>query len=161
MINLIDMGLIFLIIVTFILIILIIFRDQQPMKQPEQSENFSEETQNQQIKNLTMIDDPIMMDHTNYTSDAVKFLSIPDGLKINMEDIVKMTPSKQNLYLEDSLFANVITYDNDDVDNQHMSFDRLGIGKCLKNPDCESCVEYGVTGQAMCFPKNVFQETQK
>lgn len=143
----IDIGLIILTSIALILLIIIIFNSPRSTNMPE---NFSQEN-NQEIHNNTpIIDEPI---HVQPESNTGKFTSIPSGLKIDMEDIINMTPVKQNKYLEDSLFANVITYTNDDVDNEHMTFANLGIGKCLKNPNCESCVEFGVTGTAMCFPK--------
>jgi hypothetical protein len=147
MINLIDIGLVILVIIAFILLSLIIFNI--PAKS---SETFSETPQHY-IDMITTNIDPIVTNNTMHTSNEGKFLSIPDGLKINMEDIIKMSPNKKNKYLEDSLFANVITYNNDDLDNEHITFNNLGIGKCLKNQNCESCVEYGMTGTAMCFPK--------
>lgn len=116
-------------------------------------EKFNNNEDSPYMKMITQNIDPIMMDTKKHTSDAGKFLSIDSGMKISMEDIIKMSPNKKNDYLNDMLFADVITYHNDDLDNEHMKFENLGLGKCLKNPTCESCVEFGVTGTAMCFPK--------
>lgn len=52
--------------------------------------------------------------------------------------------------LGDSLFKDVATYMNDDLwVNKH---GQTGIQKCIKK--CEgNCVQYGYSGQAMCFTK--------
>ncbi len=48
---------------------------------------------------------------------------------------------------EDPLFSDVITYENDIVNN------KIGLEQCLEN--CNgSCIEYGQTGIAHCFPNN-------
>ncbi len=53
---------------------------------------------------------------------------------------IERTPS----YLDDPLFSDIIPYDNDEDG-------RLGLDKCLAN--CNGvCLEYGVTGNANCFP---------
>ena len=55
---------------------------------------------------------------------------------------------------DDSLFSNVVTYNNDDylykgINNQG----KLGIDKCIHN--CHGqCIEFGITGIGMCFPNN-------
>ena len=52
--------------------------------------------------------------------------------------------------LDDSLFSNVITYNNDDDPYARGKY--LGIDKCLS--ECTGpCVEYGITGTGFCFPK--------
>jgi len=54
--------------------------------------------------------------------------------------------------MEDPLFKDVKTYNNDD--NPYMLGQRNGLEKCLN--ECEGrCVEFGVTGLAFCFPKEV------
>lgn len=56
-----------------------------------------------------------------------------------------------NDLLDDSLFANVITYENDD--NLYENGAMLGIDKCAGQ--CKGkCVEFGVTGVGYCFPPN-------
>jgi hypothetical protein len=50
--------------------------------------------------------------------------------------------------LDDSLFANMIVYNNDDDPYENGS--KLGIEKCLDN--CSGkCVEFGITGIGYCF----------
>jgi hypothetical protein len=50
----------------------------------------------------------------------------------------------------DSLFDNVIGYVNDDLnENPH---GLTGLDKCIVNCNGK-CVEFGLTGNAMCFPK--------
>lgn len=59
--------------------------------------------------------------------------------------------------MNDSLFKDVVYYENDirgDV------YGRIGLDKCLEN--CNgTCLEFGVTGNAYCFPKqpNIPAET--
>lgn len=48
-------------------------------------------------------------------------------------------------FLDDKLFQDVLTFDNDEDG-------RLGLDKCLES-NCGICVEYGLTGNAICFPK--------
>lgn len=51
--------------------------------------------------------------------------------------------------LDDSLFNQVITYENDD--DPYSCGSKLGIEKCLEN--CPGkCIEFGVTGIGYCFP---------
>jgi hypothetical protein len=61
-------------------------------------------------------------------------------------------PLNQSLF-DDSLFADVKTFNNDEeiycVDK--CSCGRLGIDKCLDYCDGK-CVEFGITGKAFCFP---------
>lgn len=56
-----------------------------------------------------------------------------------------LTDEKKPKFLYDKLFDDVTTYGND--------WDgRLGLDKCLEV--CNGvCLEYGVTGNALCFPK--------
>lgn len=67
----------------------------------------------------------------------------------NNENIQKT--SKRNIpILEDSLFKNITIYLNDDLwENSDGS---SGIEKCLFQCDGK-CVEYGYSGDALCFPK--------
>ncbi len=52
--------------------------------------------------------------------------------------------------IDDPLFKDVKTYNNDD--NPYILGQRNGLEKCLD--ECEGrCVEFGVTGIAFCFPK--------
>jgi len=54
-----------------------------------------------------------------------------------------------NDLLDDSLFSNIVTYNNDD--NPYEQGSKLGIEKCLEN--CPGrCIEFGVTGIGYCFP---------
>jgi hypothetical protein len=48
---------------------------------------------------------------------------------------------------DDKLFADVKVYENDNDEG----YGRLGLDKCLEYCD-GTCVEYGVTGVAHCFP---------
>lgn len=56
-----------------------------------------------------------------------------------------LTDEKKPKFLYDKLFDDVTTYDNDPDG-------RLGLDKCLE-ANCGVCLEYGVTGNALCFPK--------
>ncbi|ARF08828.1 hypothetical protein Catovirus_1_878 [Catovirus CTV1] len=47
--------------------------------------------------------------------------------------------------LDDKLFDDVTTYENDEDG-------RLGLDKCIA-ANCGVCLEYGLTGNALCFPK--------
>lgn len=50
--------------------------------------------------------------------------------------------------LDDSLFANVITFNNDD--DLYQCGSRLGIEKCIQ--ECPGkCIEFGITGIGQCF----------
>lgn len=52
--------------------------------------------------------------------------------------------------MEDPLFKDVKTYNNDD--NPYMLGQKNGLEKCLD--ECKGrCVEFGVTGIAFCFPR--------
>jgi len=63
------------------------------------------------------------------------------GLKI--EDIKTGTMS-----FDDKLFNDVVMYKSDTKDTA-----KAGIFECLEK--CKgNCVEYGITGNAFCFPKN-------
>lgn len=56
-----------------------------------------------------------------------------------------LTDEKKPKFLFDKLFDDVTTYGNDQDG-------RLGLDKCLEV--CNGiCLEYGVTGNALCFPK--------
>ena len=82
--------------------------------------------------------------------------------KINMENFNSENILKQDIpkeknqtggimsFLDDPLFSDVILYSNDDTDNP--STQVLGLEKCLSNNKCV-CVEFGITGNAFCFPK--------
>ena len=115
------------------------------------------------ISNSSQIIDP----HTSKSykqdldvlSDSGKFSYIPDGLRITQEDIAKLIANNKNRYLDDTLFANVITYENDNLDNNHFKYENTGLYKCLNNHKCSYCVEYGVTGTTMCFPEDHYDPT--
>lgn len=66
----------------------------------------------------------------------------------NNEYMNNLNSKKDIDLLNDNLFANVIMYNNDEDVNQ-----KLGINKCIDDPKCETCVEFGVSGIAFCFPK--------
>lgn len=52
--------------------------------------------------------------------------------------------------LNDSLFSDVKLYTNDE---DGFTIKKLGINKCIEDPKCETCVEFGISGTAFCFPK--------
>ena len=56
-----------------------------------------------------------------------------------------LTDEKKPKFLYDKLFDDVTIYDND-------ADGRLGLDKCLE-ANCGVCLEYGVTGNALCFPR--------
>lgn len=69
-----------------------------------------------------------------------------DMTKANPHDVLK-----ENIpILGDSLFDNTVTYINDDLWLNPSS--KTGIQKCKEV--CEGrCMEYGITGHALCFAK--------
>ncbi len=75
-----------------------------------------------------------------------------EGFEENRRHLARM-PLPENLtFFDDSLFANVKTYKNDDkiycYENEPCG--RLGIDKCID--DCKGrCVEFGITGMGYCF----------
>jgi len=64
----------------------------------------------------------------------------------NIDRFDPLTAIRVKPYIfDDKLFKDVLIYQNDD--------DRSGLDKCLG--DCKgTCVEYGVSGVAHCFPRN-------
>ena len=52
--------------------------------------------------------------------------------------------------LDNNLLVDVKMYSNDDTDD---ATQKLGITKCIADPKCDACVEFGVSGSAFCFPK--------
>ncbi|ATZ80294.1 hypothetical protein BMW23_0236 [Bodo saltans virus] len=56
-----------------------------------------------------------------------------------------------NTLLTDSLFSNVVIYNNDA--DPYSKNGMLGIDKCMSKCD-GSCIEFGITGTGWCFPKN-------
>ena len=70
--------------------------------------------------------------------------------KSKKQKYVHQKETTKNLdFLNSDVFADVITYTNDDDDSPNQV---LGTQKCAKNPICESCVEFGVSGKAFCYP---------
>lgn len=66
--------------------------------------------------------------------------------KQNEETFDPLTKIKPLLeYDPDKLFTDVVIYNNSD--------DRMGLDKCLGSCD-GTCVEFGQTGVAHCFPRN-------
>jgi hypothetical protein len=69
-----------------------------------------------------------------------------DFTTTNPQDLLKVNIP----ILGDSLFNDVITYINDELWQNPMG--KTGIQKCKE--ECKGrCVEYGISRQAMCFPK--------
>jgi hypothetical protein len=62
---------------------------------------------------------------------------------LKYDPITKIKPLLE--YDPDKLFTDVVIFNNDD--------DRMGLDKCLGKCD-GTCVEFGVTGIAHCFPAN-------
>lgn len=52
--------------------------------------------------------------------------------------------------LQDPFFSNIIVYNNDD--NPYYPNQMTGYEKCLRNCKNGTCVEFGVSGTAFCFP---------
>jgi len=76
-------------------------------------------------------------------SVLVYYLFIRDTLKEKFGDdvLVKTTPDVLDYSQQ---FDDIITYDNS-------ADGRLGLDKCIEN--CKGyCVEYGMTGSALCYP---------
>ena len=153
-----DCNIIILIsVLIFLILLFIVLNIYYKSKTTENYNNISNQYANINISNSSKIVDPQVTSieqNLDTINDAAKFGYIPNGLRISPEDVAKLSANKKNQYLDDLLFANVITYENDDVDNENFKFENSGIYKCLTNKNCNSCVEYGVTGTTMCFPKN-------
>ena len=77
----------------------------------------------------------------NFKSENILNQDIPKEKNIT-GDVMK--------FLDDPLFNDVKLYSNDDTDDP--STQVLGLEKCLDNKNCV-CVEFGITGNAFCFPK--------
>jgi hypothetical protein len=59
-------------------------------------------------------------------------------------------------FLTDPQFSDVKVYENDDNyenDINNNIIQKLGIEKCMEDKNCETCVEFGITGKAFCYPK--------
>jgi hypothetical protein len=69
------------------------------------------------------------------------------------QDIPKvLNPYNSNNTMEyDPHFDDVILYKNDETG--FLANQEMGLTKCIKDPKC-ICVEFGITGNAFCFPKN-------
>lgn len=65
----------------------------------------------------------------------------------NIKEGFLFTINRPKLY-DDPLFDDVIFYDNDDQDDE---YGLLGIEKC-EIANLGRCVEFGITGNAVCFP---------
>ena len=70
----------------------------------------------------------------------------------NMAQNNEMTQNTVNL-LKDPAFSDLIYYSNDF--NPYEPGQYLGLQKCFS--ECNgTCVEFGITGNAFCFPKKTF-----
>jgi hypothetical protein len=89
----------------------------------------------------------------------VYILCLSNNTNQNTEKFESKYVANDNIYLgrrrdgydllDDSLFNNVITYNNDD--DPYECGSKLGIEKCLEN--CPGrCIEFGITGIGYCFP---------
>jgi hypothetical protein len=65
------------------------------------------------------------------------------------DPLTKTTDKGPKSIQDDKLYADVIVYEND----TETGTGRLGLDKCLEYCD-GTCLEYGVTGVAHCFPRN-------
>lgn len=81
-----------------------------------------------------------------YLIDGTQEHLSQDFTPTNPQDLLKANIP----ILGDSLFENVITYVNDDLWLDPSG--QTGIQKC-KTKCNGRCIEYGISGQAMCFPK--------
>ena len=63
--------------------------------------------------------------------------------------IEKVQKGDSLFFLKDDAFADVVMYNSDIVGN---TVTKLGLNKCIENTNCHNCVEYGLTGSALCFP---------
>lgn len=76
-------------------------------------------------------------------------------------DITKIEPGGPQSLLNDPLFKDVIYYENDNIqfNKDGSTIGELGLSKCFKN--CNGvCVEYGITGNAYCYP-TLSKETEQ
>ncbi len=65
------------------------------------------------------------------------------------EHLTQTLESKIDL-LADPLFSDVTLYKNDD--NPYEPGQKTGYEKCLRNCNKGTCVEFGLSGAAFCFP---------
>jgi hypothetical protein len=90
---------------------------------------------------------------------AIYFLYLNNDEEQNKENFTSKYVANDHIYLghrrdgydllDDSLFTNVVTYNNDD--DPYECGSKLGIEKCLEN--CPGrCIEFGITGIGYCFP---------
>jgi hypothetical protein len=90
---------------------------------------------------------------------ALYFLCFDNNVDQNKENFTSKYVANDHIYLghrrdgndllDDSLFSNVVTYNNDD--DPYECGSKLGIEKCLEN--CPGrCIEFGITGIGYCFP---------
>lgn len=81
--------------------------------------------------------------------------SIPDNKIENLKDIIastkkKSAPENSIGILQDPTFKNVLFYTNDE--DPYAQGQKLGLQKCF-DKCVGTCVEFGITGNAFCFPK--------
>ena len=92
---------------------------------------------------------------------AIYILCLANNQEQNKEKFTSKYVANDHIYLghrrdgydllDDSLFNNVVTYNNDD--DPYECGSKLGIEKCLEN--CPGrCIEFGITGIGYCFPKD-------
>jgi hypothetical protein len=82
---------------------------------------------------------------------VIILLCITQCYLLNQKECMSNLDSKKPIdLLNDDLFSDVKMYANDDTDDINQ---KLGITKCIADPKCETCVEFGISGSAFCFPK--------
>jgi len=83
-----------------------------------------------------------------FTSTSEYLTTVPPSLSYK--------PATQTIQA-DPQFKDVILYKNDDFTTNDPNVDVFlledtGINKCIKDPKCKKCVEFGVSGSAFCYP---------
>lgn len=102
--------------------------------------------------------------NTHYVSENMETVAPTTTTSSTEErktDITKIEPGGPQSLLNDPLFKDVIYYENDNIqfNKDGSTIGELGLSKCFKN--CNGvCVEYGITGNAYCYPK-LSKETEE